>query len=214
MPRATWCGGMRTLALHAGAVAGAMPLPLLFALLEHAPCQTLPCSFLPLHLAAHPTPTNLSAVLQLDSSEEWRAATTEEQRETFSSQLTEAEDWLYGDGEAVDVAEYRWTRGPGCSCQQAGQPGCSCQQVGQPGCSCQQVGQPGCSCHKRQPGQRRARRNAQLDPFNTLSPPSIHCLPAAAAHNRSKLRKLKQTGDAIATRVAEAKQRPQVRPGH
>lgn len=69
----------------------------------------------------------------LDSSEEWRAATTEEQRDAFSAQLTDTEDWLYGDGEAVDVTEYR-----------------------------------------------------------------------------SKLRKLKETGDAIAMRVVEAKQRPQL----
>ena len=34
--------------------------------------------------------------------------TSEEQREAFAAQLTEAEDWLYGDGEAVEAAEYRW----------------------------------------------------------------------------------------------------------
>jgi len=57
--------------------------------------------------APHPPPPLL---LQLDSSEEWRAATTEEQREVFAAQLTDTEDWLYGDGEAVDVAEYRCTQ--------------------------------------------------------------------------------------------------------
>lgn len=51
-------------------------------------------------------------------------------------------------------------------------------------------------------------------PAYQLAPPSVPIsppLPAVPLPPRSKLRKLKETGDAIAMRVVEAKQRPQVR---
>lgn len=43
----------------------------------------------------------------MESDEGLAGVTTAEQREAFLKQLTEAEDWLYGDGEDVDGAEYR-----------------------------------------------------------------------------------------------------------
>lgn len=49
---------------------------------------------------SHPAP-------QVSDSEAIQGVTTEAQREAFVAQLTEAEDWLYGDGEAVEGAEYR-----------------------------------------------------------------------------------------------------------
>lgn len=45
---------------------------------------------------------------QVESGEEVAAVTTAEQREAFLAQLTEAEDWLYGEGEAVEASEYRY----------------------------------------------------------------------------------------------------------
>ena len=48
--------------------------------------------------------------MQVESGEDAAGVTTEEQREAFLAQLTEMEDWLYGEGEAVDTAEYRWVR--------------------------------------------------------------------------------------------------------
>jgi hypothetical protein len=48
------------------------------------------------------------AHLQVESGEDVAGVTTDEQREAFLAQLTEMEDWLYGEGEAVDTAEYRW----------------------------------------------------------------------------------------------------------
>ena len=45
--------------------------------------------------------------MEAGSDEELVAVTTEAQREKFAAELAEAEDWLYGDGEAVDGTEYR-----------------------------------------------------------------------------------------------------------
>lgn len=37
--------------------------------------------------------------------------TTEEQRDSFSQALADAEDWLYSDGEAEPAAVFRWAVG-------------------------------------------------------------------------------------------------------
>lgn len=65
---------------------------------RHLICASL-CSHLLLSLSP--------ALLQVESDEGLAGVTTAEQREAFLKQLTEAEDWLYGDGEDVDGAEYR-----------------------------------------------------------------------------------------------------------
>ena len=49
--------------------------------------------------------------MQVESGEDVAGVTTEDQREAFLGQLTEMEDWLYGEGEAVEAAEYRWVGG-------------------------------------------------------------------------------------------------------
>ncbi|KAL4458458.1 hypothetical protein ABPG75_013323 [Micractinium tetrahymenae] len=44
---------------------------------------------------------------KVESSEEVAAVTTEQQREEFLKQLTDQEDWLYGDGEGADTSELK-----------------------------------------------------------------------------------------------------------
>ena len=44
---------------------------------------------------------------QVEGGEGVAAVTTEEQRSAFLAQLAEAEDWLYGEGDAVGADEYR-----------------------------------------------------------------------------------------------------------
>lgn len=90
-PRHTWLAPWRRQAWggtfpHFAVPPGSAPTPR---------CPHLVCPAI-----SHPAP-------QVSDSEAIQGVTTEAQREAFVAQLTEAEDWLYGDGEAVEGAEYR-----------------------------------------------------------------------------------------------------------
>jgi hypothetical protein len=188
---ASWLGGWLGLSFRWG-----LPPDSLSAFLSAPPALLLssfPSSSRP---ACLPSPALPCLPLQVEGDEEVAAVSTEEQRAAFLEQLAVVEDWLYGEGEEAEAAEYRWSLraaavlhvslvllllllaagfrlpdGPQCfSCHETGARHHCCRRCSRP---CPAPPVPGLLC-------------------------------------RARLRTLREVGDRVFERAAEAAARPQV----